>query len=288
LLSLLALTGQAHALSVVDVHGRPFHVRVPTGWDGVTQLPLVIVLHGIQVTANYQKEYFQLGELADERNFFLAYPEGTRNPLGMQAWNGANCCELDLTLPVDDVGFIDDMISYLKGHFAIDKHRVFLIGHSNGAFLANRYACERSQVAAIVTVSGAQYLDPTVCGGLFPGWPTTPGIGSVSVLHVHGTLDEVVGYSYPMGPANYPSAQQTINSWRYRNGCFFPPTSTSTDLMIPSGNETDQLHFWGCTGAALEFWTINGADHVPNFYRRPDARAFTHQAYDWLYAHPSP
>jgi len=283
------LSNQAHALSVTEVHGRPFHVRVPVGWDGVTPIPVVIVLHGIAVTASYQNQYFQLGEQADARRFLLVYPEGTRNWLGLESWNGANCCELDTTRTVDDVGFIDDIITYMRGHFAVDSRRVFLIGHSNGAFLANRYACERSQVAAIVTISGAHYLDATVCGAPFPGIPALPGLGKVSVLHVHGTLDEIVGFVIPPPPL-YPVAWQTIFSWRYRNGCISAPTSTMADLMPPTGSETEKQHFEcvGVGGAGLDYWIINGGDHIPNIYRSPDVRAFTPQAIDWLFAHPRP
>jgi polyhydroxybutyrate depolymerase len=270
------------------VRGRPFHFRVPAGNDG-TPKPLVVVLHGIGVTGAYQQQYFEMTDLADQRGFFVAYPDGTRNAAGAQFWNGINCCQTDLYGPVDDVGFIDDMITFLRGRFAIDPRRIFIIAHSNGAFLANKYACERSQVSAMVTLSGAQYFDPMSCGSPFPGFPTPPGLGKVSVLHVHGTLDELVGYGL-LGTvvSTFPTAIQTVASWTWRNGCFLPPTLSSIDLMPPTGNETDRRFFPGCLGAQLEFWTINGGDHIPNFYHAPDPRSFGPQALDWLFAHPGP
>src|SRR5215213_3652736 len=49
------------------VDDRPYGVFVPTGYDGATPTPLVVVLHGYTATGAYQLMYFGLEAVAEER-----------------------------------------------------------------------------------------------------------------------------------------------------------------------------------------------------------------------------
>jgi len=277
LLGAFAGAGRADARGVI-VDGRLFHLHVPARYDGSKQVPLVILIHGIGVSSTLQDAYMRVKDESDARGFIYAYPDGTRlpSPVG-QFWNGANCCQPPLVPPVDDEAYLDHIIQYVRSNYKLDERQIFLIGHSNGAFMANRYACHRSQVAAIVTLSGAQYLNPLDCG--------LPFLGQVAVLHIHGTYDEVTPYLLSLG---YPPAPLTVFNWATRNGCFHigAPGGAPLDLVsdIP-GNETSRK-VYACLGGALEFWTINGGYHVPNFYQRGErGRTFGSHALDWLLAH---
>ncbi len=277
--ALLALTAGTGAGAIgVTVDRRPFHLHVPAGYDGSRAVPLVLLLHGIGVTSTLQETYMRVKAESDARGFIYAYPDGTRGGPEGQFWNGAACCQLPTTPPVDDVGYLDQIIQYVRLHYRLDERKIFLIGHSNGGFMAHRYACERPNVAAVVTLSGGLYVDAVRCG--------PPGLGGVAVLHIHATLDEITPYFFSDVPG-LPSGLLTVFNWTVRNGCFpFPRPAGSVDMVSDlRGDETHKASFF-CLGAPLDFWTISGGSHVPNFYQPGEAgRTFGADALDWLLAH---
>src|SRR5205085_1985187 len=82
--------------------------------------------------------------------------------------------------------------------YSVDPRRIFVVGHSNGGFMAYRMACDHSDtVAAIVSVAGAMYDDARKCRAAHP----------VSVLQVHGPPDNVIPYQGTgINGANVPRA----------------------------------------------------------------------------------
>jgi polyhydroxybutyrate depolymerase len=236
-----------------------------------------------------QETYMRVKTEADARGFIYAYPDGTRSPVRQagQFWNGANCCQDPVTPPIDDVGYLDHIIQYVQDNYDVDRERIYLIGHSNGAFMASRYACERSgysgfrhpQIAAIATLAGGQYFVAPQCG---------IGIGSVAVPHIHATLDEITPYAAPLQipfipVPTLPAGTQTVANWAIRNGCGPGHSLPSIDLVSDlAGAETSRRTF-PCLFAPVEFWTIHGGAHTPNFYQPGEpGRTFGAQVLDWL------
>lgn len=277
------LAAPAVGRGITEVRGRPFHLRVPASYDGSRPVPLVLLLHGLQVTSTVQEAYMRVGDAADARGVIYAFPDGSRGPAG-PFWNGAGCCQDPLTPPVDDVGYIGDVINYVRTHFRLDERKIFLIGHSNGAFMASRYVCERSDVSAIVTMSGGQYRLPTACNGI--------SLLRTSVLHIHGTNDEIVPYGRigtapaPGALIGVPTAVMTVANWRWRNACPVPFGRSLPDRDLDSsipGAETSVVEY-PCANAAVEFWTMTGSPHVPSFFQTP-GQSFGAVALDWLLLH---
>src|SRR4051812_23307095 len=56
---------------------RPVSVHAPPSSVGGEPMPLVIVLHGYAVSGLIEDGYFHLTQLADERGFLTAHPDGT-------------------------------------------------------------------------------------------------------------------------------------------------------------------------------------------------------------------
>lgn len=323
-LLLLATEEPAHATGL-SVNGRPFHVRLPPGYSPGVPAPLIILLHGIGASGSSQDMYMQIGDVAADRGMIFVLPDGTRSGIGMQYWNGAGCCQVTGT-PVDDVGYIAMIIDEVGRRFSVDPKRIFVVGHSNGGFMTHRFACEKVQAAAIVTLAGM--VNPKSAGPY--GGPCPAEGRPVSVLHVHGTADNLVYYngllatSPPLpGGLLFPSAVQTVEFWAKRNRCAIPARTERAlpDLDIEAkipGPDTTRIRYAGCpAGGAVELWTINQPwhdlptnelrAHVPTFYRYPDAgetfawtgrpvdaglyspdRAFAKLVVDWLMAHPKP
>ncbi|MGH8973331.1 MAG: alpha/beta hydrolase family esterase [Acidimicrobiia bacterium] len=239
---------------------RPYGLRVPEGYHGQHPIPLVVLLHGYSSNGPAQSAYFRLGAEAERSGFLLAYPNGTRDLMGNRFWNATDaCCDFYMR-GVDDVAYLDAVLDGISARYPVDPARIFLAGHSNGAFMAHRFACDRpGRVAAIVTLAGMQWADAGRCAAGSP----------VSVLHVHGRDDGTIRYqggSTPKGP--YPGATETVATWAGKNGCSgsLAPTDRRIDLDgMVSGQETTVARYAGCSGVDVELWTIEDGGHIPAF-----------------------
>jgi len=239
---------------------RPYGLKVPQGYEGQQPIPLVILLHGYGADGSSQEAYFRLGALADRKTFLLAYPDGTPDLLGNRFWNATDACCDFFNSGVDHVGYLNAVIDEIASEYRVDRGRVYVVGHSNGAFMAHRFACDHAgQVAAIVTLAGMQWEDEARC----------PAASPVSVLHVHGTNDQFVLYG---GGATlkgrYPGAEETVNTWAAKNGCTGSLVATGRQLDLDEnlpGEDTAVDRYSGCSSVDVELWTINGGGHVPAF-----------------------
>jgi polyhydroxybutyrate depolymerase len=259
------------------VGARPYRSRVPRSYDPARPTPLIVLLHGYGASGMVQDLYFGLGRLVDERGFLYAYPDGTLDATGKRFWNATDACCDFMRTGVDDVAYITAIIDDLSARYNVDPRRVFVVGHSNGGFMANRLACDRaSRLAAIVSLAGAAWADRARC----------PAGSPVAVLQVHGDRDDIVLYEGGVfGTARYPGAVETVAGWAQRNGC---GALESTGMMLDiesaiPGAETRVARHTGCAGGAAELWTIQGGGHVPSFQA-----TWPGMVVDWLYAHARP
>jgi polyhydroxybutyrate depolymerase len=272
------------------VAARPYRLVVPTNVDPRKTYPLVLVLHGWGGTSAHIEGYYQLDDLAQERGFLIAYPEGTEENHRHHFWGGHRrfwnatdaCCNF-YGSTVDDVAYLDAVIDDVSAHFHVDAKRVFVMGLSNGGYMSHRYACERaSRVAAIVSQAGALWADTARCK------PSEP----VAVLQIHGTDDELVPYEGKNygGPIRLPSAHQTASAWAAFDHCDPTPDTSAPPRNLVEGGfrddvpdaETTTERWTGCRG--VELWTLRGGGHVP----KPRQPLWARTIYDWLAAHPKP
>jgi len=261
---ILAMVGGALVLpsSASPTDNRPYGLKVPAGYDAGHPAPLVVLLHGYTADGAKQAAYFRLTQEADKAGFLLATPNGTRDLMGNRFWNATDACCDWFHTGVDDVAYIDTVIDEISARYAVDPARVFVVGHSNGAFMAHRYACDRSsRVAAIVALAGMQWKDQARCS------PSSP----VSVLHVHGSNDGTVKYeggTMPNG-ASYPGAVETVGDWARQDGCHGALSATGRRLdldRVIAGDETVEQAYAGCpAGTDVGLWTIEGGAHTPAF-----------------------
>lgn len=261
---------------------RPYRKTVSNKYDGGTEVPLVLLLHGYGSSGAVHEVYFGLGTLAQTQNFVLAAPDGTLDSTNRRFWNATDACCDWFRSGVDDVAYLSAIVAQLEGQYRIDRKRIFVIGHSNGGFMAHRLACDRADTfAGIVSLAGAQNLDPSQCQ------PSAP----VAILQVHGTADTVVRYDGGFiqlagagGP--YPGAVTTTREWARKNGCATALTDAGPPIDIVSdiaGMETRREEFAQCDAGAAELWTIQGGPHTPNFNISWGARLM-----QFLNAHPKP
>ncbi|MDQ3336249.1 MAG: alpha/beta hydrolase-fold protein [Myxococcota bacterium] len=247
---------------------RPVDIKVPSNFDDSLDYPLIIGLHGYGSNAFTHTAYFGLNKLVNDGQAIMIAPDGTVDAGGKPFWNAdAACCDFGGKNP-DDVGYIGKLIDDIIDSYPIDKSRVFVIGHSNGGYMAYRMACERPDViTAIAGLAGAASSTPASC---------TPA-RSVNILHMHGTADATVPYTGTTG------AEGSILQWAGKDGCgtTLSPGATYDLDNVAAGSETQALTAGCPSGVAVELWKMEGVGHIPNF-----SAGFTPTMWTWLKDHP--
>ncbi len=144
-----------HTLSLtVDGRSRSYVLHVPAGLT--LPLPFVIALHGNGDTAGNFLAYSQLGRAADANGFLLAVPQAISGsgPQGVD-WDA-------YTEPPStnkDYRFVEEIRKAWEA--CTDVSRIFLIGYSQGGFLAFYVAMHDADVFGAVHVQSAGNPDGT-------------------------------------------------------------------------------------------------------------------------------
>ena len=278
-----ASTAVASPLGIVVGGDRPVTVRVSPSFDPTRPAPLLIVLHGYTGSGSGMEEYFGLQREAEQRGFVTAYPDGTRDSRGDRFWNATDACCNFYGSDVDDVGYLDSLITAIEAAVAVDPRRVYVAGHSNGGFMSYRLACAHAdRIAAIVSLAGATFANASDCR------PANP----VAVLQIHGTADDTIAFSGGSIDGHaFPGAEESAATWATYDGCAAVPSTVDervdvdADLTNAGQPAEATVKRWsGCRpGGAVELWTIPGGGHVPTI-----SSAFGGAVLDFLEAHPKP
>ncbi|WP_303922009.1 PHB depolymerase family esterase [Draconibacterium sediminis] len=221
----------------VEVDGleRNYELFVPENYSEGNDYPVVFVLHGGGGKAGRMPRFtkYRFNELAERDGFIAVYPNGYK-----KGWNDGDRDTLAVArrLNIDDVGFFDVLIDDLDKKLSIDRDRVFACGISNGGFMVQRLALERSEVFKAIAVVAANMSEDQQ--QIVPENP-------VSVLFICGNADPLVPYNG--GPVTVlkqkrgevVSVDKSVNFWKQQNGCFelaeeseLPDTNTSDDCTV--------------------------------------------------------
>ena len=158
---------------------REFYLHLPENYsDQVPPLPVLISLHGGGDYADANMAYSGFRQLADQNSFVTIYPQGAiyeeKNSTG---WN----TEFE---GVDDIAFLESVIDWTTDNFNVQPKEFYAAGFSNGAFMAYHMACNLShKIAAVAPVAGLMGITT---------YETCNPIHSMSIIHLHGELDNVI------------------------------------------------------------------------------------------------
>ncbi|MGE0639778.1 MAG: PHB depolymerase family esterase [Thermoanaerobaculia bacterium] len=243
---------------LVDAGRGNVIVRIPD--TGTPPYPLVVFLHGYSSSGNESDAFFQFGNHAETAGMLFAAPDGTQDALSNRFWNATDACCNFFGSSVNDSSYLAGLVTAIAGAVAVDPHRIFFVGHSNGGFMSYRMACDHAEgIAAVVSLAGATWEDSADC---------TPA-RAVSTLQIHGTSDAVIQYgggTLPGAAGPYPGAVETAATWAVYDGCDESTVSLGSFDGVDglSGDETDVVRYdLGCRGAVTELWTVNGGVHSP-------------------------
>ena len=193
---------------VSDGAERSFRVNIPS--ESSDSLPMMIILHGLGETS---ASWYGVASYIANQGFVAVRPEsgtflnnsGTGN---VKLWNAI----LDSTR-FDDVQFISDVIDYMLINYDYINHkRIYVLGSSNGGYMAYRLSCDLShRITAFTSVIGNMFLDDD-------GYDCMDQGRDIPILHIHGTEDPINSY-YPGGNGvdilddQYSTIIESIKFW---------------------------------------------------------------------------
>lgn len=255
---------------------REYFVFLPSIYDGKTEVPVTIFMHGYGGSATgTEAEVTQgLNTYAENYGYVMVYPQGTWFKTGdtpeaervVTSWNHISdgfdtgpagpTCSIDAvkypcppecgtcgrcgwTSCHDDIGFLKSLIATITVDVNAGRDSIFVSGFSNGSVMANRIACEASELFAAVALFGG--------GPLERGFECTPK-KSLPLLQVNGGQDLVYPFDGRKSNEGWfvASAASTEQYWLAEASCdtsrkqFVPPPINGKDVQCTIAcGETD-------------------------------------------------
>jgi len=255
---------------------RTYLLHIPSSYDGVSAVPLVVVIHPYNGYAPGFEIETGFSDKADANDFIAVYPEGLGEP---RSWNAGYCCGYAVMNNIDDVGFISALIDTLTANYNIDSTRIFATGFSNGSMMAYRLAAELShKIAAIACAAGQMMLDE--CN------PDR----AVPIMHLHSLNDDICLYEGSSEGFIYPSVEEVIYTWVEINNCETVPDTiiNNANLMVrkwaalshnadiflytrPTGGHTWPTGTVSATDSVWDFFVAHPMDPATGVDDSPDA-----------------
>jgi polyhydroxybutyrate depolymerase len=226
--------------------------------------PLVVVLHGAGGAGIDMGTNLGWDALAEREGLVVAYPDGLD-----RTWNAGVCCGPARDRRIDDVGFLDALVTALRRDEGVGD--VYAVGFSNGAMMSYAWACARpGALAGIGPVAGALTVD-------------CPAPAPLTVVAVHGTRDERVPIDGGRGPSGvpFPSLDDSLAPFRTAAAC-----PVSADPSVEGAARVDART---CDGYAVVSDVVDGLGHVwPGAGRQAGRTDGPLDATGFLWAHLRP
>jgi polyhydroxybutyrate depolymerase len=163
---------------------RSYILDLPSSYSSSGSYPLVLVFHGGGGNAENIKEMTNFSQKAEQEDFIVVYPEGTgKFDRKFLTWNCGFCCGYALENNVDDIGFIEALITYLKETYAINSDMIYATGLSNGGIMSYFVGAELSDTIAAIAPVASQIGGQATQEEKFWRIPTPDNPVSVRSIH---------------------------------------------------------------------------------------------------------
>ena len=160
---------------------REYRLYLPAAGATGEPRPLLLVLHGRGASGARMAELTGFDARAARHGFVVVYPDALEG-----RWNYLHGIPGAAEGP-DDVGFLQALSDAITRRHDIDPARRYVVGISNGGFMAQRLACaDGSRFAGFASVAaGAFAVLPEHCRRTRP----------IDALYLHGTADRLVPWN---------------------------------------------------------------------------------------------
>ena len=269
LLTLLTLSVKAQQKNeniTVDGLKREFITYIPAGIRNQDKPPIIISLHGRLGTAAGQMKFADFKPIADREKVIIVCPQGID-----RSWNDGRGTPANAK-GINDVKFIDQLITYIINTYNADAGRIYVTGMSNGGFMTSRLACELSnRIAAIAVVAASMDEDM----GYQPSKP-------IPAMYIQGTKDPLVPFTGGQmkkgaGGTIY-GHEEVLKKWAEIDNCDSKPIITNIPAKVNDGtnvikeeyiNPTNNLKVTGFTIVDGGHTWPGGSQYLPKFIIGP-------------------
>lgn len=291
----------------ISVHGDVYRyaVYVPPGRRADGSWPLVVALHGCNMTAGQMAGASGYDALARRHRFVVLYPDVDASDLASGGcWRGIWDPAAE-GRGQGDAGAIAQMTEAAMGRWHIDRRRVYAIGISAGGFEAAILGAEYPDLYAAIGIhSGAAFM-----GGQPGCLPLNESPAPTRTL-ARAALDEMGARARVMpvivihGRADnripYRCGRQAVSQWLHTDDLILArqrrPSlpSTPTEVRhgaVPGGHAYTVASYAQSSGCpVIQFWTVQGMGHFwsggppnPSLARYSDPRGPSAAAASWSF-----
>jgi len=251
---------------IVDGLKREFITYAPEGINKADKPPVIISLHGRLGTAAGQMKFADFKPIADREKVIIVCPQGID-----RSWNDGRGTPANAK-GINDVKFIDQMITYITNIYNADAGRVYVTGMSNGGFMTSRLACElNNRIAAIAVVAASMDEDM----GYQPSKP-------IPAMYIQGTKDPLVPFTGGQmkkgaGGSIY-GHEEVLKKWAAIDNCDSKTIVTNLPVKVNDGtsvikeeyiNPTNNLKVIGFTIVDGGHTWPGGSQYLPKFIIGP-------------------
>ena len=196
---------------------REYVIYIPENSKHLRKIPLLFALHGGGGKAIKMAKSTKFHKIGEAKNWIVVYPQAMKHRFKSN-WNDGRVHTQKgkhAVASFDDVGYMLTLLKHLKNIYPIDSGRIYLMGVSNGGFMAQKIAAQHTrEFSAFASVIGS--MSQQVVKKFSPN-------AKISLLIINGTKDPLVpyeggmvkfgrnnlGYSHPI--------DKTVNMWVKHN-----------------------------------------------------------------------
>ena len=223
---------------------RTYLIRYPSEVTKASY-PVVFFFHGAGGNGQgWLSNRPEVENLIDQENFIGIFPDGFEN-----RWN------VGTETNADDVEFVTLIVNEFSSNELFNVDKIYAIGTSNGAGLANKIGKETAIFKGIAPLISQQTEE---IGAIVPSSP-------MSVFQVGGTEDGLVPINGGNGVAGhiFMSAAESAENWASNFNCNMNPTTINRTW----GNyQVQERSFNACQDShRVKYFIVQGAGHTTSF-----------------------
>ena len=240
-------TGKMTKELIVNGTTREYIIYVPENYTGTSSLPLLLSFHGLTSNMEFNFNYTNFDQLAEDENFIVVHPNGISNTWTVSANDDT------------DINFIVALLNQLEEDYNIESNRIYSTGMSMGGFFSFSLACRLSdRIAAVASVTGSMYQ---------PAINNCSPVKPMPILQIHGTEDVIVQYSSVAGLLDFWTSHNNTDD--------LPIIFNIPDSDTGDGSTVERFEYLnGDSDVEVQHLKITGGGHEwPGFQGNMDINA---------------
>jgi polyhydroxybutyrate depolymerase len=240
-------TGKMTKELIVNGTTREYIIYVPENYTGTSSLPLLLSFHGLTSNMEFNFNYTNFDQLAEDENFIVVHPNGISNTWTVSANDDT------------DINFIVALLNQFEEDYNIESNRIYSTGMSMGGFFSFSLACRLSdRIAAVASVTGSMYQ---------PAINNCSPVKPMPILQIHGTEDGTVQYSSVAGLLDFWTSHNNTDD--------LPIIFNIPDSDTGDGSTVERFEYLnGDSDVEVQHLKITGGGHEwPGFQGNMDINA---------------